>query len=447
MQPGAIIAAAIEILDEQASNPGPLDLILQRYVRTRRYIGSKDRSSLGDHIFGAVRRQGRLDWRLRAAGAEPGPRARILADAVLTGGASMYDLSAMTADAQYGPPPLTTEELGWLGALGNPPLAGAGMPLQAELECPDWAWPGFNAAFGDHAADELAALREPAPLDLRVNTLKTTHEHALAEIRAAGFEARGMPYSPHGIRLMERVALGRLPGLLDGAVDPQDEGSQLVAMMVGAQPGESVVDFCAGAGGKTLALAADMQNKGRLFALDSDARRLERSAPRYAKAGVDNVQRREISTGADSWLKRRKRRFDRVLVDAPCTGVGAWRRNPDARWSRKSPPLSELVALQAVILERAARLVRPGGRLVYATCSMLPEENETQVDAFLSNHPDFRIDPPTRFPAPLTGPYLKLTPAQNGCDGFFAAALTRAEARAEATKAPEESSAETDPSD
>ena len=443
MQPGAIIAAAIEILDEQAGNPGPLDLILQRYVRARRYIGSKDRSSLGDHVFGAVRRQGRLDWRLRAAGAEPGPRARILADAVLTGGASMYDLSAMTADAQYGPPPLTTEELGWLGSIGPPPLAGAGMPLQAELECPDWAWPGFNAAFGDLAADELAALREPAPLDLRVNTLKTTHEHALAEIRAAGFEARGMPYSPYGIRLMERVALGRLPGLLDGAVDPQDEGSQLVAMMVGAQPGESVVDFCAGAGGKTLAIAANMQNKGRLFALDSDARRLERSAPRYAKAGVDNVQRREISTGADSWLKRRKRRFDRVLVDAPCTGVGAWRRNPDARWGRKSPPLSELVALQAVILARASRLVRPGGRLVYATCSMLPEENEAQIDAFLSSHPDFRLDPPARFPAPLTGPYLKLTPAQHGCDGFFAVALTRAEAE----KVPEENFAETDPSD
>ena len=441
MQPGAIIAAAIEILDEQAGNPGPLDLILQRYVRARRYIGSKDRAALGDRVFGAVRRQGRLDWRLRAAGADPSPRARILADAVLTGGASMLDLSAMTADAQYGPPPLTPTELGWLNALGDPPLAGAGMPLQAELECPDWAWDSFNAAFGERAPDELVALRDPAPLDLRVNTLKTTHERALADIRAAGFEARSVPYSPYGIRLMDRVALGRLPGLLDGAVDPQDEGSQLVAMMVDVQPGESVVDFCAGAGGKTLALAADMQNKGRLYALDSDRRRLERSAPRYAKAGVDNVQRRVISTGADSWLKRRKRRFDRVLVDAPCTGVGAWRRNPDARWSRKSPPLSDLVALQTVILERAARLVRPRGRLVYATCSMLPEENEAQVEAFLQANPDFRLDPPTRFPAPLTGPYLKLTPAQHGCDGFFAAALTRAD-RAEP---PENNSAKTDP--
>jgi 16S rRNA (cytosine967-C5)-methyltransferase len=428
MQPGAILAAAIEVLDEQARNPGPLDLILQRYVRARRYIGSKDRTALGEHVFGAVRRQGRLDWRLRAAGAEPGPRARILADAILTGGATMLDLTAITADARYGPPPLTAAELGWLGALGPPPLEGAGMPPEVAVECPIWAWDSFQSAFGDNAAHELAALREPAPLDLRVNTLKTTHERALADIRAAGFDARGMPYAPLGIRLNERVALGRLPGLLDGAVDPQDEGSQLVAMIVDAQPGESIVDYCAGAGGKTLALAADMQNKGRLYALDTDGRRLERSAPRYAKAGVDTVQRREIATGADPWLKRRKRRFDRVLVDAPCTGVGAWRRNPDARWSRKSPPLSELVPLQAEIFERAARLVRPGGRIVYATCSMLPEENEAQVEAFMSKHPEFQLDPPERFPAPLTGPYLKLTPAQHGCDGFFAAALTRAPA-------------------
>lgn len=428
MQPGAILAAAIEVLDEQASNPGPLDLILQRYVRARRYIGSKDRAALGNSVFGIVRRQGRLDWRLQQLGIESSPRARILADVLLTSGASMLDLTAMTADAHYGPSPLSAEEISWLGALDGGVLESADMPRQVALECPDWAWPSFQAAFGDTVETELAALIDTAPLDLRVNTLKSNHQNAIAAIRAGGFEARGTPYAPHGIRLKERVALGRLPGLLDGAVDPQDEGSQLVAMLVGAQPGENIVDFCAGAGGKTLALAAAMQNKGRLYALDADGRRLERSAPRYAKAGVANVQRREISTGADPWLKRRKRRFDRVLVDAPCTGVGAWRRNPDARWSRKSPPLADLVALQAEILTRAARLVRPGGRLVYATCSMLPEENELQVEAFLSANPDFTLDPPDRFPAPLTGPYLRLTPAQHGCDGFFGAVLKRAAA-------------------
>lgn len=426
MQPGAILAAAIEVLDEQAGNPGPLDLILQRYVRARRYIGSKDRAVLGDSVFGIVRRQGRLDWRIRQVGAEPSPRARILADVLLTSGTSMLDLTAMTAEAHYGPSPLTAEEISWLSGLDGGQLETLDMPREVALECPDWAWPSFQAAFGDTVEAELAALLEPAPLDLRVNTLKSKQEHAIGAIRAGGFEARGMPYAPQGIRLNDRVALGRLPGLLDGDVDPQDEGSQLIAILVDAQPGENVVDFCAGAGGKTLALAAAMQNKGRLYALDSDGRRLERSAPRYAKAGVANVQRREISTGADPWLKRRKRRFDRVLVDAPCTGVGAWRRNPDARWSRKSPSLADLVTLQAEILTRAARLVRPGGRLVYATCSMLPEENEHQVEAFLAANPDFGLDPPDRFPAPLTGPYLRLTPAQHGCDGFFGAALTRA---------------------
>lgn len=425
MRHGAIIAAAIDVLDEQARNPGPLDLILQRYVRARRYIGSKDRAALSERVFGVVRRQGRLDWRLEAAGADLSPRARVLADLVLSDDMSMFELTEMSADGQYGPPPINEIEHAWLGALGPAPLEANGMSRAAKLECPEWAWPSFEKAFGDTVEEELQALQLPAPLDLRVNTLKTTRPAALAAIKSGGFEAVATPYAPNGIRLKRRIALGRLPGLLDGDVDPQDEGSQLAALLLGAEPGESIVDFCAGAGGKTLALAAEMQNKGRLFALDVDERRLERSAPRYAKAGVANVQRRTINPGADAWLKRRKRRFDRVLVDAPCSGVGAWRRNPDARWSRKSPDIADLLALQSEILERAARLVRPGGRLVYVTCSLLPEENEDQVEAFLAKTPDFYLDPPETFPAPLDGDYLRLTPAQHGTDGFFAAVLTR----------------------
>ena len=280
---------------------------------------------------------------------------------------------------------------------------------------------------------ELRALSEAAPLDLRVNLLKGTRQEALAALRAAGFAAAPTPYSPIGIRLAQRsgtIELGQLPGLLEvrarvrvrvrvranpspnpnpnpdqGRVEPQDEGSQLIALLLGARPGELVADYCAGAGGKTLALAAAMGNRGRLWAMDIDERRLASGAPRCAKAGslrtpdsgahqplvathsrvptaqagVDNVQRHTIQAGKDQWLKRRKRSFDRVLVDAPCSGVGAWRRNPDARWLRRTRSLDELLPVQAAVLRRAATLARPGGTLVYATCSLLPDENERQV--------------------------------------------------------------------
>lgn len=425
MTPAAIIAAAIEVLEEQATRPGPLDLILGRYQRQRRYIGSKDRAALSERLFGIARRQARLDWRIRAAGGEPGPRARVIADLALVDAMAVEAAIGLFQAGGHGPAPLTPGETTLLHHLGAPPLEQPGMPPEVRLECPEWAWPGFQRAFGAGAEDELAGLLSPAPLDLRVNLLKSDRAVAMAAIRAAGFEARQTPYGPDGVRLAGRVALGRIPGLLEGAVDPQDEGSQLVALALGAAPGERVADFCAGAGGKTLALAAAMGNKGTLLALDVDGRRLDRAAPRFAKAGVDNVRRRAIKPGADPWLKRQARRFDRVLIDAPCSGVGAWRRNPDARWARGQPPLEDLTRLQAEILPRAARLVRPGGLLVYATCSLLPEENEDQVQAFLSATPEFRSAPPDDFPAPLTDGFLKLTPARHGTDGFFAAWLRR----------------------
>lgn len=434
MKPAAIIAAAIEVLETQEARPGPLDLILARYQRNRRYIGSKDRAALAERLFGIARRQARLDWRLDAAEVAPSARARVIADLLLTDGAAHDEVNATFAGDGYGPPPLTLDEHAWLARLGEAPLETEAMPERIRLECPEWAWPGFQATFGDAAGDELRAMLHPAPLDLRTNTLKTSRDRALAAIHNAGFAAEATPYAPTGIRMRERLALGRLPGLLDGAVDPQDEGSQLVALAVGASPGETVADFCAGAGGKTLALAAAMENKGQILALDTDAGRLERGAPRAAKAGVANVQRRTLQPTGDKWLKRQNGRYDRVLVDAPCSGVGAWRRNPDARWSRGQLPLATLVPLQAEILQKAARLVKPGGLLVYVTCSMLPEENDQQIERFLAATPEFRSDPPQDFPVPLDGDKLRLTPAQHGTDGFFAAWLRRSES----TASPEE---------
>ncbi len=426
MTPAAILAGALEVLGEQEARPGPLDLILGRYQRARRYIGSKDRAALAERLYGVARRHGRLDWRLRAADVEPTSRARVIADLALTDGLGLDELMTVFSGGGYGPEPLSAEEISWVSRLGAPPLETPEMPEQVRLECPDWAWPGLSAAFGEAVGEELAALLTTAPLDLRVNTLKASRNEALGAVRRAGFMVEPTPFSPVGLRLRERVALGRLPGLLEGVVDPQDEGSQLLACAVGAAPGETVADFCAGAGGKTLALAAVMENRGQLYALDTDARRLERSTPRLAKAGVGNVRTRAIKRGSDSWLQRQEGRFDRVLVDAPCSGVGAWRRNPDARWARGQPSLADLLVLQAEILGRAAKLVKPGGLLVYATCSLLPEENDRQIENFLESAPDFRLDPPPTFPVPLTGQYLKLTPARHRTDGYFAAWLRRA---------------------
>jgi len=428
MTPAAIIAAAIEVLEQQADRPGPLDSILGRYQRSRRYIGAKDRSALAERLYGATRRQARLDWRLATAGATAMPRARIVADLILADGLSLAAVAELFDGGRYAPPPLSAEELGWAAQLDGTALETSDMPERVRLECPEWAWPGMVAAFGDDVATELRALQEPAPLDLRVNRLMQSRSRALADIRAAGFQAKPAPYAPIGVRLEGRVALGRLPGLAEGALEPQDEGSQLLALALGAQAGETIVDFCAGAGGKTLALAAEMANQGQIYALDIDGRRLERAAPRLAKAHVGNVRSRALKGPGDAWLKRQAGRFDRVLIDAPCSGVGAWRRNPDARWSRGQPPLETLLPLQADILRRAAKLVRPGGLLVYGTCSLLPDENVRQIERFLAETPDFRLDPPAEFPAPLTGDFLELTPARNGTDGFFAAWLRRADA-------------------
>jgi 16S rRNA (cytosine967-C5)-methyltransferase len=236
--------------------------------------------------------------------------------------------------------------------------------------------------------------------------------------------------APYGIRLDERLSLARLPMLKSGEVEIQDEGSQLVAMLVDARPGDRVVDFCAGAGGKTLAIAAQMNNKGHVIACDVSEGRLKRAAERFRQAGLHNIQTRLLTSETDKWIKRHKGGFDRVLVDAPCSGTGTWRRNPDARWrAQEEGGLDKVVALQMRILASAARLVKPGGRLVYATCSLLAEENEEQVAAFLATHPGFKVVPLREAAPGLTRSahpdYLSLTPAQHDTDGFFAAVMQR----------------------
>jgi len=274
-------------------------------------------------------------------------------------------------------------------------------------------------------------------MDLRANRGKVNREQAAAALAGAGIETAPTALSPLGLRVADgRAPVSATKAFKEGLVEVQDEGSQLIALMVGAKPGTRVCDFCAGAGGKTLALAAQMENKGQLLAFDVLKGRLDRAQTRIRRAGFHNIERKLLKDHRDPWLKRRKGKFERVLVDAPCSGVGAWRRNPDARWRIGLEEIERLSALQGEILESAQRLVEPGGRLIYATCSLLPEENEAQVSAFLAAHTDFHLLRPaevwreavggeTPFPGGEDDLTLTLTPARHGTDGFFMAVMER----------------------
>jgi 16S rRNA (cytosine967-C5)-methyltransferase len=306
-------------------------------------------------------------------------------------------------------------------------------PVAVRLDLPDWIWQRLVESFGGEAAAALArALAQPAPLTLRVNSLKATREAVLARLAADGIAAQATALSPWGVRLAGKPALARHPLFLGGEIEVQDEGSQLLAELVAPRRGEMVADFCAGAGGKTLALGALMRSTGRLYAFDVAAKRLERMRPRLARSGLSNVYPVRIDSETDPRVGRLKGKLDRVLVDAPCSGLGTLRRNPEIKWRLQPAEIGELAAKQARILAAAARLVKPGGRLVYATCSLLPEENQAVVAAFLAAHRDFAQ---AAAPALLAargvaaggaGPALDLRPDRDGTDGFYAAALERA---------------------
>ncbi len=309
------------------------------------------------------------------------------------------------------------------------------MPAWVKGEYPDWIERRLAPAYGEASPAELAALRDEAPFDLRGNTLKVTREQAIAVLAEEKVPAEPTPLSPWGLRLSGRIALVQYQAFRTGLVEVQDEGSQLVTLLTGAKPGEAVVDFCAGAGGKTLGLAAMMDNRGRLVACDVSAGRIDRAAERLRRAGVHNVRKQVLKGEDDPWVKRHAGGFDRVLVDAPCTGTGTWRRNPDAKWRLSPERLDELTGVQDRVLASAARLVKPGGRLVYATCSMLPEENEARIEAFLASTPQFSVVPIAGAWAeavggacPAEGRFLRLTPARHHTDGFFVAILTRSAA-------------------
>ena len=422
MTPAGQIAAAIELLAAIDATPArPADGIANDYFRARRFIGSSDRRAISDRVWRIFRTHRRLVWWLAD---KQTPRLLVAASLLLDGG-GMVDVETTFTGGRFGPAPLAPSEQLALRRLQGRTLNHASMPDAVRLEMPDWLLPLLSPRL-DTA--ELMALLEPAPLDLRINLLKATREEAAAALAAEGLEATPTPFSPWGLRIEGRRQVTTGPAFRAGLIEIQDEGSQLVAALTGARPGLRIADLCAGAGGKTLALAMMMQNSGQIVACDVSAARLDAAVRRLRRAGVHNVERHLIEAG-DKWAKRRAGTFDRVLVDAPCTGTGTWRRNPDARLRLTEADLAELLPKQAAILDQAATLVRIAGRLVYATCSLLSEENEDQVTAFLTRHPGFALVPLARAweggAPPNPGDFLSLTPARHGTDGFFAAVIER----------------------
>ena len=430
MTPQARVAAAIELVEAIATAPRrPADAVANEFFRARRFIGSGDRRSVSDRAWQVMRAQRRLGWWLARAGAETTPRLTVAASLALDGW-SLDGIGQMFAGGRFGPPALEAFEHAALSELVGRTLSRPEMPNAVRLEVPDWLFPHLLDRFGDSLEAEMAAMAEPAPLDLRVNTLKGAREAAQAALLAEGIETTPTPLSPWGLRIPARRPISAGPTFQTGLVEIQDEGSQLVAALVGAKPQMRVADWCAGAGGKTLAMAMTMGNAGHIAACDVHSKRLDGAVARLRRAGVHNVERHLVESG-DKWAKRRAGTFDRVLVDAPCTGTGTWRRNPDARGRLVEQDLLELVPKQAAILDAASRLVRPGGWLVYATCSVLPAENEAQAESFLARQPAFRVRPLAESwalpaPPPCPGPFLTLTPLRHGTDGFFAAVLERA---------------------
>jgi len=433
MTPAGRIQAAIDLLAAiEAAPRRPADAIANDHFRAHRYIGGGDRRAISDLAWGAIRQRLRLDWHLAETGAAVTPRLVLAAHLLIGEGWPPQKLAGHFTGDRFAPTPLDAAEIATVRRLSGRDLVDPAMPEGVRLNLPDWALPGLRQRFGDRLPEEAAAMDATAPLDLRANLLRTTRDSARLALAAESIAAEPTAWSPWGLRIPDRRPIAATAAFREGLIEVQDEGSQLIALIADARPGMRVADYCAGAAGKTLALAATMDNRGHVVACDVSAVRLEGAGRRLRRAGVNNAERHLLEAG-DKWRKRRGRSFDRVLVDAPCTGTGTWRRNPDARLRTGARDLAELVGKQSVILDEASELVRPGGRLVYATCSLLPEEDEMQVERFLARHPDFVVRPamplwaelcPGTTP-PNEGDFLALSPARHGTDGFFAAVLER----------------------
>jgi 16S rRNA (cytosine967-C5)-methyltransferase len=431
MTPAARLSAAIEVLADIDARRRPAADALKDWGLAHRFAGSGDRAAIAGLVYDALRRRASAAWIM----GEERPRAILLGMLRLEREFDLDAIAALCSGARFAPPPLSENERSRLAAAS---LTDA--PPWVAGDYPEWLDSHFARVFGKERAAELAALATRAPLDLRVNTLKADRDKAAAAL--SGLEAVPTRWSPLGLRIRLRAqakspAIHAEPAFIKGMVEVQDEGSQLAALLAGARRGEQIIDLCAGAGGKTLALAGVMENHGQIYATDSDKRRLAPIHARLERAGARNVQIRTPRGNADV-LSDLSGRADLVLIDAPCTGIGAWRRNPDAKWRVRPGSLATRRKEQETALDRAAALVKPGGRIAYVTCSVLVEENDDQVHAFLARHPQFALVPPAQVCEPLgeraylfrravlmSEAGLLMTPARTDTDGFFVSVLKK----------------------
>ncbi len=432
MKDAARISSAIDLLARINAGRIPMDNTIRDFMAARRFIGSKDRTAIVERVYRIMRASARLGWWIAQGKMQDTSRVRVIADMVLNDRATEADFEALFTGGKHDAEPLDEAELAFAEFLHEKPLSDPAMPAAIRCECPDWAVEKLQTLFGASFEENLAAMIDPAPLDLRVNTIKGTREEAMESLKKDRIRVTPTVYSPIGLRAEGKPFMSDSKAFRNGLVEIQDEGSQLIGLISGARPGMRVLDFCAGGGGKTLVLAAMMNNKGNIVAMDNDTRRLEKGKPRYRKAGVHNVETRSLEEEQNrKWLRRQKEAMDIVLVDAPCSSSGTWRRNPDLRWKWYGPSLEEIIQMQSDILDKVADKVKPGGRLVYATCSLFREENEDQVAAFMERHPEYKVMPLSeawegdKASMPQTGDFMRLVPKTHETDGFFAAILQK----------------------
>jgi 16S rRNA (cytosine967-C5)-methyltransferase len=429
--PPARLSAAIEVLADIEARRQPAADVLKDWGIAHRFAGSGDRAAIAGLVYDALRRKSSAAWLM----GEGNPRAELIGMLRRERGIDVVAIAALFSGDRYAPQPLSDAER---GALESDALANA--PAHVLGDYPEWLDEHFARVFGEDRAAEGAALASRAPLDLRVNTLTADRDSVLPKLAHLGAEVAR--WSPAGLRI--RLAAGAKspaihaePAYRKGEIEIQDEGSQLAALFAGAHPGEQVIDLCAGAGGKTLELAAAMENRGQIYATDTDKRRLVAIHERITRSDARNIQVRTPRGSADV-LADLDGRADLVLIDAPCTGTGTWRRNPDAKWRIRPGALGERIREQEVVLERAVPLVKPGGRIAYVTCSVLAEENGDQVRAFAARHPDFSVEKPGNVinllgeraylfgrAVLISDEGLLMTPLRTDTDGFFVSLLRR----------------------
>ena len=418
MHPTALLDLATELLRAVLKLDAPADSIVSAFFKRHRSLGPRERHALAETAYTVLRRRPLLQ---HLAQSGTGALERRLA------------ILAWSGDANLLKGALGSNEAQWRQQVKAIDPAGFSDKFRHNL--PDWLASALRSQLGDDAFWPLvAALDEPAPLDLRVNVLKAKRDELLSVLNQAGLRAAPTPFSPWGIRVPGKPALQKFDAFVRGDIEVQDEGSQLLALLVDAKRGEMVVDFCAGAGGKTLALGAAMRSTGRLYAFDVNGHRLDALKPRMSRSGLSNVHPAQIAHERDDRIKRLAGKIDRVLVDAPCSGLGTLRRNPDLKWRQSPQAVAELTVKQTAILDSAQRLVKSGGRLVYATCSLLRDENEAIAEAFGAAHPDFIPVPADEALAAahvdraaelVENGYLRLWPNRHATDGFFAAVWQR----------------------